>query len=59
MKFGFPRKFFLIKNQLDLGLKPFGALLSIDFVVSVKSLLTQTKMSIDSKTGNSLNLDEK
>ena len=59
MKFGFPRKIFLIKKQLDIGLKPFGALASIDLVVSVKKLLTHIKISIDSKTPNGLNLHEK
>ena len=36
--------------------KPFGVLLSIDSVVSVKSLLSETMMSIDDKMPNSLSL---
>ena len=36
------------------GLKPFGVLALIDIIVSVKSLLTETTISIDAKTPNGL-----
>ena len=37
-------------------LKPFSVLVSIDIVVSVKSLPTEVMMSIDAKMPNGLNL---
>ena len=41
----------------DLKVKPFGVLLSIDIVVSIKSLVTEMKMSIDNKMANGLSLN--
>ena len=41
----------------DLKVKPFGVLLSNDIVVSIKSLLTETKMLIDNKMPNDLSED--
>ena len=45
-----------IFNGIYLKLKRCGVLLSIDNIVSLKSLLTETTMSIDNKTPNSLSL---
>jgi hypothetical protein len=43
---------FFYSGQLEP--KPFGVLISIDIVVSVKSLLTETTLTIDSKMPNGL-----
>ena len=49
--------FYLIILDPDLKVKPFGVLLSNDIVVSIKSLLTEKKMSSDNKMANGLSLN--